>query len=245
MSNNGDMLRSIVGAVVEAEYARSQGLQDIDLDGRQIRITEAELAHRLRSGFPDLDTFLNTQGSKSDPDIVSDSYRVEIEVRYLCGKTPQGGDVPLSNWKWLIGGLPHPDYQRLIVTFFPRAREGVSMQGKGQAHVPGKWLFKECLTLTPEYDNSNFRPYFPVVEARNPTGKGRPLNRKLSFRPACYSKAAIQWDEASQRRNVRADVIGRPLDCPIWALVHEVVDQATADDLIRSQGYTPLPDQVR
>jgi hypothetical protein len=141
MISKGDFLREKTRAVIDAEahYACSKGLAGASLEERQLRITESELAHRVRHHFADLETFLNAQGKAADRDVVSDSRSVEVEIKYFCTKVPQGGKVPLSDWRWLIGTKKRKpvriNYERLTLSFFPRGRYGLT---KPKSKIPGE-----------------------------------------------------------------------------------------------------------
>ena len=101
------------------------------------------------------------------------------------------------------------------------------------------------MSFTPKGGHT-FRPFWPIVEVIRSSsvragGKKKPRSR-LSFRDTCVSKAIIRWKSAGQWIHVRSDVIGDPFSSPVWALVHEVIDQNMATQLIKSEGYKFLED---
>lgn len=245
MGANGDFLRATARTIVEkeAEYARHFYLTATSLKARQLRLTEAELAHRVRSAFDDLDTFLNAQGKAADRDIVSDSRACEIEVKYYCGTVPQGGGIPLSDWRWLVGlerRSPVRNYERLAITFFPRGRVGVAVQGQYTPDVPGTWLFQACLSFT-AINRPASCPYWPVTKSVVPRSvvDGRELEPKLSFDANYRPNSVICSAQEGVMRYIRADVVGSLFEFSIWALVHEVIDEQEANAL-RTEGYVWL-----
>jgi hypothetical protein len=171
-----DEIRTYCAEILRVEAAHVAGRPDATIEERQRRGAEVEFAHRLRARLTDLDTFLNAQGKLSERDIVSDTSRLEIEIKYFANEVPQGGDVPMSDWEWLIGRVPRVprrDFARIWWLILPRAGYGIGSKGPGNGaqQEVGRWNFQDCLSFTPTTDDARL-PFVPITEVVYPTNKG-------------------------------------------------------------------------
>lgn len=234
MSAGVGVLRGAAAMIVAAEtaYAAVTGRSETDIAERQIRLREIELAARLRASFTDMDTYLNAQGNGADRDIVSDSYRLEVEVKYGCGRSVQDLDVAIRDWRWLLGLLPRRPsraFGRAFVTFFPTAEFGYNQQSGSNRSSPRKYFFQNCFSGTPS-TTKPLAPFLPVAEVVTIPGKGN----KAQFRKDWKPKSVIGLQVNGTPKYVRADVIDKPFDDLLWCIIHEEVDAAGAQALLAS-----------
>ena len=233
MSAGFDILRQTAEPIVAAEkaYACVPGRSIGDLAARQVRIKEIELAARLRAGFSDIDTYLNAQGRGADRDIVSDSHRLEVEVKYACGVSVQHLDVAIDDWRWFLGLVqrnPSRAYKRAFATFFPTAELGFNIQSGALVTPPSRHFFQKCFSATPS--TTPLTPFLPVAKVVEITGK----EPKAQFREDWEARSVIELQVAGTPRYVRTDVVGSPFDDLIWCVLHEEVDAARAQALVAS-----------
>ncbi|WP_156338371.1 hypothetical protein [Chondromyces crocatus] len=212
------------------------GKSDSEIEARQSRISESEFAHRLRARFIDLDTFLNAQGKSSERDIVSDTFRLEIEIQYLADRSSQGEDVPMGDWQWLIGSnprLPARDFVRLWWLILPRVGYGFGSTGagKGAAKETGRWNVQDCLSFTPRSDTVHL-PYIPIVEAVWPRGRRNDVpSPALKFCRSPMRETILETELNGNLVLVRADVLGDPYNDSVWGMFYAPVTEDEANAL--------------
>lgn len=242
MTAFSDIMRARCKSVVEEEarFALTAALDDAAIEQRQLRLREAEFASRLRGAVDDLETFLNAQGRLSERDIVSDSARSELEVKYFCSASPQGAQVALSDFRWLVGEedrTPHRPYSRLWACFFPRACSAHGVQNRAPQPIPSSyWRFQDCLSFSAT-TLSDVRPFWPVVALVKPSG-GQ-VKHRLAFRTDWTPRSILHQSLAGRVVFVRCDVFGDPFHDPVWSIFYEPILDVQLAALVAA-GYVVL-----
>lgn len=243
MSAIADQLRVACEDVVCAERNHCRNLSNEALEQRQMRLPEAELVGRVRGKISCLDTFMHAQGKLSEPDVVSDSFKVECEFKYFCGES-QVHTNALLDWHWLTNH-PDPDqlkplkkrrsYSKLWIAFFPRARSEFSIPKTGIADIKASWTAQSCISYTAKC-TEDIAPFVSFAEIEHPIRKdGKPGQPRTRFRsvPILKSILVCKYEDEFV---VRCDVIGAPYEDPIWCAFYEPIPRRDIEEL-RDQSY--------
>jgi hypothetical protein len=228
------LLREAIRAALkeELELYHVLRLADGQLEDRHLRFTEIEWAWRIRRAFVNGDIFMSAQGAGADRDIVSHDAELEIEVKYFGSEKPQGGKIPLADWKWLAGmetrksryRKPNAKYRRVSIIFFPRAISGCRIQRIAQKDNPGKWMFTDCLSFTPDdIVPLCFRQFTDRVVPKSKT-TGRDLQARLQFIKPVSNPAILQCNDFTGF----SEVIGDSFNDPFWAIFQIELPQISA-----------------
>ncbi len=241
-----DRLRKYCQEIIRAENEYTKAFSDEAREERQRRLPECEFVARLRARFRDLDTIMSAQGKSSERDLVSDRHSFELEVKYFANAVPQGGNVPISDWNWLVGDEARTPtrkgYARYWWLLLPRAGLGYGSKGPGHSatRASGRWNFQDCLSFTPKLDRNrgcNYLPFLPVAKLEVPAGRnGQALAPVLRFRDSIVPRSIIR----AKRHGgvvVRADVMGDHTRDTIWGVFYAQIPE---DAVSRMRGYEVL-----